>query len=178
MNLIKIGLIRTTHGIKGELKVSGDNPVFRDGFTKDLYINTNPMTKVHIKHVGKQKDYLLVSFKEFDDINQVERFKGLDILIDKKDLDELDMDEFYISDLIGLKVYNQNDEYKGEVTDVIKLPQCYYLRVTNEDKSSLIPFIDEFILSVEDDIIVQEIEGLFNENWYNDFVSRNDWRIL
>lgn len=164
MAMMKIGTIRTTHGIKGELKISADNPVFRNGFTKPLYIDANPSVMVHINKVYKQKDYLIVSFKEFNDINQVEKFKGLSISIDKDDLDQLDEDEYYINDLIGLKVYNQKDELKGEVTDVIKLPQCYYLRVTNGDKSSLIPFIDEFILDVSDVIIVEEIEGLFNEN--------------
>lgn len=164
MNLIKIGLIRTTHGIKGQLKVAGDNPVFRDGFKKDLYIDTDPITIVHIDKVQKQKDILLVSFKEFNDINMVEKFKGFNILIKKEDLDPLEENEYYINDLIGMEVYNKKDEFKGVVSDVIKYPQCFYIRINKDEKSSLVPFIDEFIDDVTDVIIVKEIEGLFNEN--------------
>lgn len=164
MNLIKIGLIRTTHGIKGQLKVAGDNPVFRDDFKKDLYIDTDPMTIVHIDKVQKQKDILLVSFKEFNDINMVGKFKGFNILIKKEDLDPLEDNEYYIDDLIGMEVYNIKDEFKGVVSDVIKYPQCFYIRVNKDEKSSLVPFIDEFIDDVTDVIIVKEIEGLFNEN--------------
>ena len=162
--MIKVGYIRTTHGIKGELKVESSNSIFRNNFDKPLYINTNPYTEVHIKKVSHQNDILLVSFKEFNDINEVLKFKGLDILVDKENLDPLEEDEYYIEDLIGLKVYNEDGQYRGDVKDVFELPQSFYLRVEKDGKEHLVPFIDEFIIDVSDQIIVKEIEGLFDEN--------------
>jgi len=164
LSLITIGKIATTHGIKGELKVIADNPCFRSDFKPSLYINTNPLTEVHINKVRTQQDRLIVSFKEFNDINLVEKYKGLDILINKEDLDPLNENEYYIKDLLGLEVYNQKNEFKGIVTDFFELPQSFYMEVTKNGIKTLVPFIDEFLEEVSDKIIVKEIEGLFNEN--------------
>ena len=158
--MIKIGYIKNTHGIRGELKIETTNEAFRSNFKNPLYINANPLVEVHIKSVKQGKDCLIVGFKEFDNINLVEKYKGLEILANKEDLDPLEEDEYYIEDLIGLDVYNQNNKHLGKVTDVIKLPQYYYIRVNDK----LVPFIDEFIIEVSDKIVINEIEGLFDEN--------------
>ena len=161
MEYIKVGTISTTHGIKGELKIKGDNACFSTSFKNTLYISSTPYTKVHIKSVKQQGNQLIVGFDEFNDINQVEKFKGLFILANKEDLAPLEEDEYYIRDLIGLKVYNQDNEYKGLVKDVIEYPQSFYLMVETEKKDVLVPFIKEFVIEVSDSIIVDEIEGLF-----------------
>ena len=159
--MIKIGYIRKEHGIKGELKIETTNSVFRKNFNKPLYIETNPLTEVHINTVKDANDVKIVSFKEFNDINQVLKFKGLNILANKEDLDPLEEDEYYIDDLMGLDVYNEEGKLLGKVTEVFSLPQCFYIRVDTH----LVPFIDEFIISVtEDKIIIKEMEGLFDEN--------------
>ena len=145
MNLIKVGRISTTHGIKGEVKIMGDNPCFRKDFPHALYISTEPKIAVHIKQVKNQNGKLIVQFKEFNDINQVEKFKGFDIFADRDTLDALDENEYYIQDLIGLEVYNQDDVFRGIVKNVREYPQGFYLDLDYEGKTVLIPFIDEFI---------------------------------
>ena len=163
--MFRIGFIRNTHGIKGELKIKADNPVLNKKFKKPLYISTEPLTEVHIKDVKQSGDCLIIAFEEFDNINDVLKFKGLDLLINKEDLPPLEEDEYYFGDLIGLDVVNEQGDLKGQVTEVFTLPQCDYLRVKGLKKEHLVPFIDEFILDVtEDEIIVKEIEGLFDEN--------------
>lgn len=162
MKLIKVGIIATTHGIKGELKIIADNPCFRADFKKSLYIILgDDKVEVHIKTCRRQNDRMIVSFKEFNDINQVIKFRGLSIYALEEDLEPLKDDEFYISDLIGLEVVNEEGKKLGKVLDVIKYPQCFYLVVQHEDKEVLVPFIDEFIISVEEEIIIRQMEGLF-----------------
>ena len=161
MNLIKVGKITTTHGIKGEVKIMGDNPCFRKDFPHALYLEVSPMIEVHIKQVKNQNGKLIVAFKEFNDINQVEKYKGINILADKDTLDALDDNEYYIHYLIGLEVFNQNDQFRGVVKDVREYPQGFYLDLDYEGKTVLVPFIDEFIEDVADVIIIKEIEGLF-----------------
>ena len=161
MNLIKVGKITTTHGIKGEVKIMGDNPCFRKDFPHALYLEVSPMIEVHIKQVKNQNGKLIVAFKEFNDINQVEKYKGINILADKDTLDALDDNEYYIHNLIGLEVFNQNDQFRGVVKDVREYPQGFYLDLDYEGKTVLVPFIDEFIEDVADVIIIKEIEGLF-----------------
>ena len=105
---------------------------------------------------------MIVGFKEFDNINQVECFKNMAILAMRDTLGELEENEVYLTDLIDMEVYNEEDEYRGIVVDIREYPQCYYLVVSNGDKQHLIPFIKEFVVDItEDSVIVHEMEGLF-----------------
>ena len=74
MNLIKVGKITTTHGIKGEVKIMGDNPCFRKDFPHALYLEVSPMIEVHIKQVKNQNGKLIVAFKEFIVLSQLSTF--------------------------------------------------------------------------------------------------------
>jgi 16S rRNA processing protein RimM len=160
-DMIKVGTITSTHGIRGEVKVMGDNPCFSPNFKEVLYIDTNPLTEVHIKTVKNQNGKLIVSFKEFDNINLVECFKNHGIYAKRDSLGELEEDEVYLNDLIDMEVYNEDNEYRGVVVDIREYPQCYYLVVKNGEKQYLIPFIKEFVVDIKGEIIVHEMEGLF-----------------
>jgi 16S rRNA processing protein RimM len=157
---IKVGTITSTHGIKGEVKVFGDNPCFSTSFKDALYIDEKLMIEVHIKTVKNQNGKLIVSFKEFNDINQVERYKNCGIYADRDTLEPLDEDEVYVNDLIGMDVFNEEEKFIGKVIDVREYPQCYYLVVKGETKHHLIPFIEEFVTEVSDIIVIHEMEGL------------------
>ena len=159
-DMIKVGTITSTHGIRGEVKIIGDNPCFSPSFKESLYIETTPLTEVHIKTVKNQNGRLIISFKEYDNINQVERFKNLGIYAKRESLGELEEDEVYLADLIDMEVYNEEEKYIGVVTDIREYPQCYYLVVEDEDKKYLIPFIKEFVVDITDVIIIHEMEGL------------------
>ena len=161
-DMIKVGTITSTHGIKGEVKIIGDNPCFSPSFKDALYIDTNPLTTVHIKSVKNQNGKLIVSFKEFGNINQVECFKNFAIYAKRDTLGELEEDEVYLSDLIDMEVYNEQDTFIGTVVDIREYPQCYYLVVKGEEKNYLIPFIKEFVIDITDVIIIHEMEGLLS----------------
>ena len=112
-DMIKVGTITSTHGIRGEVKIIGDNPCFSKDFKEPLYIDTVPVTRVHIKSVKNQNGRLIVGFKEFDNINQVECFKNMAIMATRDSLGELEEDEVYLQDLIDMEVYNEDNEYRG-----------------------------------------------------------------
>lgn len=160
-DMIKVGTITSTHGIRGEVKIIGDNDCFSPSFKAPLYIDTNPQTEVHIKTVKNQNGRLIISFKEFDNINQVERFRNLAIYAHRDSL-EIEDDEVYVNDLIDMEVYNEDDEFVGVVVDVREYPQCYYIVVEKDEKTHLIPFIKEFIVEVSDVIVIHEMEGLLS----------------
>lgn len=161
-DMIKVGTITSTHGIKGEVKIIGDNPCFSKDFEYPLYIDTMPVTRVHIKSVKNQNGKLIVGFKEFDNINQVECYKGMGIYAMRDTLGELEENEVYLNDLIDMEVYNEDNEYRGIVVDIREYPQCYYLVVSFGEKQYLIPFIKEFVVDIKDDeITIHEMEGLF-----------------
>ena len=162
MDFLNVGIIQNTHGLKGELKIRNlsDFDRFIPGNT--LYIlHNSEYIEVVVKSHRTQRDLELVIFEGLDDINLVEKYKGDKILISKNDLTPLDEGKYYYYELIGKNVYNQNGLLRGKVTSVIKYPQSDMLEVDVAGKKRLVPFIDEFIISVDlEKIVIKEIEGL------------------
>lgn len=160
--MYEIGLITTTHGIKGEVKVRNlsDFDRFKEGDLVYIIYNKEQVN-LEIEKVRNQTKNLIVKFKEFNNINEVINYKGLTIYSNERA--ELLENEFYYEDLYDLKVYDNEDAYLGLVSDVMELPHGEVIVVVNEKTKSrhLIPFEEEFIVSVDDEkIIIKPIEGL------------------
>ena len=163
MNFYKCGHIMTTHGIKGDLKVKPLTDFDRFYKGSRLYILHNgSYDEVKVNKGIEFGAYVLVSFEGLLDINLVEKYHGDDIYVSEMDRNnELDNDEYYYSDLIGMNVVNQNGEARGIVKEIRELPQSDYLVVSYNGKSVLIPFTKKFVIEVNENIVVDEIEGLF-----------------
>ncbi len=151
MELVIIGKIVNTHGLKGTLKVKSFTDFKEQRYSKGttLYIaferNYIPVTIESHREV-KTLDY--IKFIEFSDINLVEKFKGSDLVIEKALIHELDdEDEFYFNELIGMDVYNE-DNLIGKCTDIRDYPQGEVLVVKTKSKEVLIPFRKEFVKEV------------------------------
>lgn len=158
--MYEIGLITTTHGIKGELKVR-DLSDF-DRFKKDeevFIVFNNEEIHLTVENVKYQKNNLIVKFYEYNNINEVLDYKGL--LIYSKEKGTLEEGEYHYEDLFDLDVYDDKNNLIGKVTDIMDLPHGKVLVVTKDNERNLIPFHGEFIKEVKDDkIIVTPIEGL------------------
>ena len=150
MELIVIGKIVNTHGLNGTLKVKSFTDFKEQRYNKDtpLYIVFNrdyiPVTVVNYKEV---KTLDLITFKEFNNIDQVEKFKGCDLVINKELIHNLEEDEFYFDQIIGMDVYN-NDGLIGKCIDIRDYPQGEVLVIKTDSKNTLIPFRKEFIKEV------------------------------
>lgn len=163
MKYYKCGQILTTHGIKGDLKVKDLSDFNRFYKGSRLYINhKGEYIEVKVCKASEFGNFLLVAFEGLQDISLVEKYHSDYIYVSEIDRnDNLDENEFYYNDLIGKNVISENGEARGIVVEVRELPQAHYLVVEYNDKKVLVPFIDEFILSVGENIVVKEIEGLF-----------------
>lgn len=157
-----IGKITGTFGIKGELKVysESDFKEFRFRVGADLILKKARITKnVKVTSMRFNQKNILITIDDIKDINEVIDLVGLDIYTTEEA--PLNDDEMYVDDLIGLKVYNQNDEYLGIVNDIISIPSNDIIEVIDNQNKILIPFIDDFIISIDEEkIIINEIEGL------------------
>lgn len=155
MEYINVGKVVNTHGIKGEIRILSsfsDKSIFNVGNT--LYINNDIL---EITSYRVHKNYDMVTFKDINDINDVLKYKGMDVLI-KRD----NIDKFIIEDLIGYDVYT--DKLVGKVDRLISNIKYVILVL---DNGSMIPYIDNFIDKIDKDkkiIYIKEIEGLINEN--------------
>lgn len=155
-----IGKIINTHGLKGELKIEPyTSNIERFSDLSEVYVGNN-LVKYKIKKVRYAK-FVYITFDENEDINKVLPLKTQNIYIPDDERINLDKDEFFISDLIGKKVFHLNGKYIGILNDIFEYPANDVFVVETEDKKIIqIPAVKEFVKSIDDDIIVDLIEGM------------------
>lgn len=161
MDYVYIGKIVNTHGIKGELRIRSDfdkkDLVFKPGIT--LYIGEGRVPeKITTYRVHKEFD--MVTFEGYDNINQVLNYLKMNVYINRDDL-KLDKEDYLLQDLIGLNVVEAG-EMLGKVFDIVYNGSNILLSVFGK-KNFYIPKNGNFIKKVdlEEGIIeVQDAKGL------------------
>lgn len=168
-NLIEVGKIVNTHGLRGDVKVIAwmDYPEDFEQLTT-VYIKTRTeMKKLTVKNVKYQKNNLIVSFDELKDINEAEPFKNSVLYADRDELGELPEGVHYIVDLIGLDVVNEEGEKIGVLADVFNTGANDIYDVKRDGKKNLLlPVIDDVVKSIDTEngvITVHIMEGLDDE---------------
>ncbi len=170
MNKLNVGKIVGTHGIKGELKINSntDFPDLRFKVKNKLYLDIdNQEIEFTIKTHRVHKNLDLVSFDGLQDINLVEKYKGMDVFA-YVGADDLQNDEHYYFEIIGCKVITTDNREVGIITSIIEGVTHDILVVSNKGKKdTLIPYVEAFIIDQDFDakvLTLNEIEGLINEN--------------
>lgn len=165
--LISIGKILNFHGIKGEVKVgfsAGKEPLLKT-LKKIFIFQNNVKIAYDIESVRFHKNFAIVKFKQINSINDVMAIKGLLIHIEEDTLKSgLDTDEFLISELSGLDVYNLQNEKIGIVSGVgeNKATNLLEIEKTNGLKF-MIPFVKEWVPVVDIEngkIVVNMMDGI------------------
>ena len=149
---LQVGVIANTHGIRGEVKVfpTTDDPA-RFKKLKQVFLDTgNGYLEMKIEGVKFFKQFVILKFKRFDNINEIEKYKKRPLLVDREHAVRLKKDEYFIADLIGLTVYTEDGKLLGTLTDVLQTGANDVYIVEMEDKKEvLIPAIGECILEVD-----------------------------
>ncbi|HZH93240.1 MAG TPA: ribosome maturation factor RimM [Tissierellaceae bacterium] len=164
MEYTVIGKLTGTHGIKGDLKVFPLTDSTERFFELEkAYVGENKI-KVHVSGVKLHKGMVLLRFKGLEDINKVLDFKDEYLYVDEEDKVRLPENHYFISDLVGCRVYDKSETFIGELTDVIQnSANDVYVVTSDTGKEYLIPAVEAFIASVdvvEKIIIVDPIEGM------------------
>ena len=161
MDLVYIGKIVNTHGIKGELRILSDfekkDVVFKPGFT--LYLGEGQARQV-ISSYRKHKMFDMVTFEGYDNINQVLIFKGMKVYANREDLN-LDDNDYLLEDLIGFSI-KDNGEILGKVKEIVYNGSGTLL-VVEGTKTFYIPNNKEFVKKVlldEKEIECENAKGL------------------
>lgn len=163
MEFVKIGKIVNTFGIKGELKVESYTDFADIRFKKDsiVYIGEEKLPFV-MKNHKNHKGFLLIQFKDNEDINLVEKYKNMYVYKNQEDIHELKKGEYYFSELKNLDVYVEG-KLIGRVLRVEEGISSNYLRIIVNEKEKLVPFLPTFIENVDKEnsrIDIKKIEGL------------------
>lgn len=166
-----VGKIVNTHGIKGEVRV-----ISRTDFAEERY---KPGSKLHlflpkekdpveltVKAHRQHKNFDLLQFEGYGNINDVEKFRDGIIKVHESQLGELEEDEFYFHEIIGCKVFTTEGEEIGTVTEILT-PGANDVWVVKGKggKEHLIPYIAHVVLKVdvkEKTVIIDPMEGLLS----------------
>ena len=150
-DLLKVGVITTTHGVRGEVKVypTTDEP---ERFLELDYVlldTGRELRKLEIKNVKFFKNLVILKFKGVDNINDIEKYKGRDLWIPREEGQELEEDEYYIADLLGMSVVLEDGQEFGTLKDVMETgANDVYIIDSAEHGEVLLPAIKECILDV------------------------------
>ena len=168
--LLSVGQITSTHGLKGEVKVypTTDDPRKRFLELKKAIIKTpGEEVEVTIGSVRFMKNLALLTFEELPGIEAVEKYRNGYICVRREDAAPLGENEYYETDLIGMDVISEDGDRIGTLTRVYHTGanDCYEIETdSREHKSTLIPAIRECIKDVDVESGVMTIhimEGLF-----------------
>ncbi|TWS95301.1 ribosome maturation factor RimM [Streptococcus sp. sy018] len=172
MNYFNVGKIVNTQGLQGELRVLSVTDFADERFKKGSQLalfdaNDHLVKTVEIASHRKHKNFDIVKFKDHYHINEVEKYKEHFLKIAEEDLTDLEDDEFYYYEIIGLEVYEQ-DNYIGEIKEILQPGANDVWVVKRQGKRDLLlPYIPSVILEVDlasGRVAVELLEGLDDED--------------
>ena len=149
--LLQVGVITSTHGLRGEVKVfpTTDDPKRFKKLKQVLLDTGREKLELEVEQVRFFKQFVILKFKGYDDINQVEMYRKKPLLVTREHAVKLKKNEYFIADLIGMQVYTE-DAFLGNLEDVLQTgANDVYEVVTEEGKHILIPAIHQCILNVD-----------------------------
>ena len=165
-NLLEIGQIVNSYGIKGFLKVVPfTDDITRYNDLKTIYIEKNKkLEEMEIEEVKYHKNLVLLKLKGIDDINQTIPYKNCYIKIDRENGVDLPENTYFIVDLIDMEVYTEENNLLGKIVDVFPTgSNDVYVVKDDLGKQVLLPAIREVIKKVDVEnkkMIVHLIDGL------------------
>lgn len=150
--LIPIGKLISTHGIKGEMKLfpySGSCESLSHNPNVLLVSPKGVQTDLEIRRVSSGGGKHIIAFRGFDSINQIESFIGCELFLKHSQLPPTADDEYYWCDLMGLQVVTDQGQPLGKVTDIFATASSDIYVVKNDQREYLIPAIADVIASVD-----------------------------
>ena len=151
--LLQVGVITTTHGVRGEVKVfpTTDDPA-RFKKLKDVILDNGKAKKdLEIENVKFFKNMVILKFQA-------------KLLVTRENAVELEEDEYFIADLIGINVTSDEDEELGTIKDVLQTgANDVYVIAKENTPDLLVPAIHDCVLAVDIEaqtMTVHLLEGL------------------
>lgn len=162
----KIGKIVNSQGLRGQVRVypyTSNNERFEA--LEVIYLDENLKESLEIESVGYKKNLVILKFKGLDRIEDIEKYRDRDIFINREtQSQDLEEGEFFIADLIGLDVIDEEKGFIGKLDDVLQNTAQDLCVVKRENGSDImIPYVDEFLreINIEEGFIKVKLwEGM------------------
>ena len=150
---LRVGVIATTHGVHGEVKVyPTTDDLERIKSLKQVVLVTQRKEEIPLTVTGVKffKQFVILKFKGYDNINDIEKYKGKSLFVTRANAVRLRRDEYFIADLQGLTVVDEEDKLLGTLRDVMETgANDVYIIDMADGREVLVPAIKECILHVD-----------------------------
>lgn len=162
----QVGVITSTHGLKGEVKVypTTDYPERFEEIKEVLLDTGRSKIPLEIQSVRYFKNQVILKFKGINDINDIEKYKQCSLWVTRENATPLYEDEYYIADLIGCKVHLEDGSEFGELVQVMQTgANDVYVINMKDGREVLIPAIKDCILDVDIEaqkMVIHLLDGL------------------
>ena len=167
----RVGIIRHTHALKGEVKVfSTSSEEARFEKLKTVYLSRSDdnfkkeeSQEVNIESVRYFNNLVILKFKEFNKIEEVSKYVHYSIWIKRDDALELKDGEYYVADIIGLDCVDDMGHSLGKIVDCMQTGANDVYVVKNESGEIYIPAIKDCIVDINFEKNVMKVhllEGL------------------
>ncbi len=164
--LLQVGVISSTHGVRGEVKVfpTTDDALRFKSLKKVILDTGKEQLPLEIQNVKFFKQFVILKFKGIDNINDIERYKHCPLLIERENAVPLEENEHFIADMIGMQVVTEDGEVFGTLKDVMETgANDVYIIDSKAHGEVLLPAIRECILDVDEEegkMTVHLMDGL------------------
>jgi 16S rRNA processing protein RimM len=167
--LIAVGRISGTHGIKGQLKVYSYSGNLESLNVARIVTLRSPdgatMREIGIKGVKPHVNGFILSLKDYDDIDRALTLVGSELFLKRRQLPEPEDDEYYWCDLIGLRVVTADGMELGTLDDIFETGSNDIYVVRKDRQEYLIPAIASVISSVDlagGTMVITPLDGLLD----------------
>ncbi len=163
-NLLEIGQIVNTHGLRGDVKVMPwcDDPEI---FHELAYVLIDGQ-EFEIEKSAIHKNMVLLKLEGINHINDAENYRNKILFVPREELGDLPDGTYYICDLLGCNVVTDTGRALGKIRDIIKTGSNDVYVVEDETQNqTLIPVIEDCIKSVDIDakrVIITPLKGLID----------------
>lgn len=169
MMFYRVGKIVNTQGLRGEIRVISTTDFaaerYKPGQALVVLDQQTVVANVVVQSHRKHKNFDLLTFEGHPSINDVEKYKGFALGVSQEYLQELEEDEFYYHEIIGLEVY-QEDVFIGKVKEILDVGSNDVWVVQRQGKKdALIPYISDIVLRVDiaqNKVFIADVEGLID----------------
>ena len=166
-DLFSVGVIANTHGIRGEVKVfpTTEDPK-RFEWLKEVLLDTGKeKMPLEIQGVRYFKNLVIVKFKGIDNINDIEKYKGMDLYVTRENAIPLEEGEYYIADIIGAKIETEDGEFFGTLKDVLETGANLVYVSEHKGQEVLLPVIPDCVKEIDTEnkkVVVHIMPGLLD----------------
>ncbi len=164
----QVGVIASTHGLAGEVNVfptTQDPDRFKKLKKVTLHTQKGEEILLDVASARFFKKFVIVKFKQFNNINEVEKFRGCELTIDRKDAIKLEKGEYYCADLIGLTIVDEEGAELGTLTEILQTGanDVYEMTLKDSEEKIYIPAIKDCVKEIDIDagkITIHVMPGL------------------